>query len=76
MKIKIAEDYSALSKMAADDLLAFTKGKMPALVCTASGDTPAGLYKELVNNKELDTRSWIFLGLDEWVGLNLSLIHI
>lgn len=45
------------------------------LLCPASGDTPAGLYKALTEKyreKKFDPLSWSFVGLDEWVGLNGS----
>lgn len=73
MKIYIARDYNELSKQAADDLIQMVKGKSNPVVCTASGDTPAGLYESIVertNNKEIDISDWYFLGLDEWSGLN------
>lgn len=73
MKIFIADDYAALSQKAADDLAELVKEKNEPVVCTASGDTPAGLYKVLVDKvskKELDISGWYFLGLDEWAGLN------
>ncbi|MDR0792484.1 MAG: glucosamine-6-phosphate deaminase [Chitinophagaceae bacterium] len=43
------------------------------LLCPASGDTPTGLFKTLVEKyraKKIDPSSWSFVGLDEWVGLN------
>ena len=43
------------------------------MLCTASGDSPAGLYKELirqVNEKKIDVSGWYFVSLDEWLGLN------
>jgi len=73
MKIFIADDYEQLSKMAADDLIELTAGKKEPVVCTASGDSPAGMYRELVqkvNNGQADVSNWKFLGLDEWTGLN------
>ena len=73
MKIIIADDYTALSKIAAEELIAAIGNKREPLVCTASGDSPAGLYRELVEmvkNKKLDVRAWNFVGLDEWLGLN------
>lgn len=73
MKIFIAEDYTSLSHKAAEDLIQLTLNKATPVVCTASGDTPAGLYKALVDkvkNKGTDIKGWYFLGLDEWVGLN------
>ncbi len=73
MQINIAADYETLSKNAAADLISLVAHKDNPLVCIASGDSPAGLYRELVkkvNQHELDVRTWNFLGLDEWVGLN------
>jgi len=73
MNIFIADDYLQLSQLAAEDLILLTKEKSKPLVCTASGDTPAGLYKilvEKVKNKETDISDWYFLGLDEWAGMN------
>jgi galactosamine-6-phosphate isomerase len=43
------------------------------LICTASGASPAGLYKELVRlvgTQDIDTSNWYFVGLDEWKGMN------
>lgn len=73
MKIFIADDYEQLSKLADEDLIALTADKNEPVVCTASGDSPAGLYKvlvEKVNNQQADISGWKFLGLDEWTGLN------
>mgnify|MGYP001799336298 CR=1 FL=1 len=42
-------------------------------MCTASGDSPKGLYKALikqVNENKIDISSWNFVGLDEWLGMN------
>jgi glucosamine-6-phosphate isomerase len=73
MKINIAADYDTLSRTAATDLISLVAHKNNPLVCVASGDSPAGLYRQLVKKAtthELYVRSWNFLGLDEWVGLN------
>lgn len=73
MEIDIATDYETLSKKAAGDLISLIGTRDNPLVCVASGDSPAGLYRELVNKvrqREVDVRAWNFLGLDEWVGLN------
>lgn len=41
------------------------------LLCPASGDTPAGLYKAMANTyRPSQYAGWSFVGLDEWVGLN------
>src|SRR5215218_5838996 len=75
MKIFIADTYEAKSKQAADDVIQLMQSFKEPLICTASGHSPAGLYKELterVNQKHLDVSHWYFVGLDEWVGLNGS----
>jgi glucosamine-6-phosphate isomerase len=73
MKIIVCDTYEELSKRMADDLVEITRPIECPLICTASGDSPAGLYKELVSRvreKEVDISSWQFLGLDEWAGMN------
>jgi galactosamine-6-phosphate isomerase len=73
MKRFITGTYAELSQQAAEDLLQLTANKEEPIVCTASGDTPAGLYNALfdkVKNKQADIGSWYFVGLDEWVGMN------
>lgn len=73
MKIKIADTYEQLSAMAADDMIGLIRLKRSPLICTASGDSPAGLYRKLVKRakkKEINIRDSFFVGLDEWVGMN------
>ncbi|WP_162944800.1 glucosamine-6-phosphate deaminase [Flavisolibacter nicotianae] len=73
MKLIVAETYDSLSRQAVDDLLAIIEKKEQPLLCVASGDSPAGLYRELVHRvKEegLDVSGWLFLSLDEWSGMN------
>ena len=73
MKLFITDTYTELSQQAAEDLVQLTATNDSPVVCTASGDTPAGLYKALfdkVKNKEADITNWYFLGLDEWAGMN------
>lgn len=73
MEVFIADTHEALSGQAAADTIQWMQSRDHPLICTASGDTPAGLYKELVkkvNANELDISGWSFAGLDEWVGLN------
>jgi glucosamine-6-phosphate isomerase len=73
MKLLLADAYDALSSQAADDLVALLKDKKHPLICVASGDSPAGLYRELVRRveaKELNVSDWYFVGLDEWLGMN------
>jgi glucosamine-6-phosphate isomerase len=73
MIINIAADYERLSKNAAEDLISMVGRKNNPLICVASGDSPAGLYREVVKKvkgHEVNVQAWNFLGLDEWVGLN------
>jgi len=75
MKIFIADTYEAMSKQAANDVIELMQLVREPLICTASGHSPAGLYKELTdrtNQKQLNISDWYFVGLDEWVGLNGS----
>jgi glucosamine-6-phosphate isomerase len=73
MKIIVSENYEALSAKVADDLIALLQPVKSPVVCTASGDTPAGVYKvlvEKVSQQKADVGNWLFVGLDEWVGMN------
>lgn len=73
MQIFVSETYEALSKRAVTHLVEFVKDIDHPLICMASGDSPAGLYKvivELVQQNQLDISKWFFVGLDEWGGMN------
>ena len=73
MKITIADTYAVMSLHAAWELARVLKEKEHPLVCTASGDSPAGMYSQLVQlhrQNEMDAANWYFAGLDEWVGKN------
>jgi galactosamine-6-phosphate isomerase len=73
MKIFVADTYKMMSKQAADDVIEIMQKREQPLICTASGDSPAGLYKEIVervDNNQLNVSDWLFVGLDEWVGIN------
>ncbi len=73
MKIFVSENYEALSKRAVTHLVEYVKSFEHPLICMASGDSPAGLYKvmvEMVQQNQLDVSGWYFVGLDEWAGMN------
>ena len=73
MRIHIADSKEEVSKRVANDLIELLHTVKHPLICLASGDSPSGLYKEIVQrvqNKELNIYSWKFVGLDEWVGMN------
>ncbi len=73
MNLLISDTYNEMSRKAANDLLNFIEGKQNPLLCTASGDSPKGMYKELikeVKEKGIDISGWKFLSLDEWAGMD------
>ena len=73
MELIIGNSYEEMSHKAADDLLKILRPIKNPLLCTASGDSPKGMYKELikqVKEKNIDISEWIFLSLDEWAGMN------
>jgi glucosamine-6-phosphate isomerase len=75
MEIIIANTYEDLSKQAANEVVELMRSRQQPLLCAASGDTPAGLYKQIadkVKKKEQDLSDWSFVGLDEWVGMNAA----
>lgn len=73
MEIIVADTYNDLSQQAAGDVIQLMQLRKQPLICVASGDTPAGLYKNLTDKfdkRKLDISGWSFIGLDEWVGMN------
>lgn len=73
MQIIVNESYKSMSEKCVNDLLEFISPLKNPLLCTASGDTPKGMYKELikqVHEKRIDVSNWHFIGLDEWAGMN------
>jgi len=73
MKIIISNNYEAISEKAYKDIVTIMQAASKPLICVASGDSPSGIYKNIVknvNSNEINIDSWSFLGLDEWVGLN------
>ncbi|HEY4109591.1 glucosamine-6-phosphate deaminase [Puia sp.] len=75
MEVIVCSSYADLSLRASEDLIRCMASRKDPLLCAASGDSPSGLYKDLVakvGQKQLDISGWAFLGLDEWVGMNGS----
>lgn len=73
MEIFVADTYEEMSKQAADAGIKLMDSIKNPLLCPASGDSPSGLYKELVekfNKKKVNVSDWYFVGLDEWAGMN------
>lgn len=73
MELIVAQDYEALSAQAAQRLAASMQFANKRLLCIASGDTPAGMYRYLAamaEKGEANLSDWYFVGLDEWAGMN------
>jgi galactosamine-6-phosphate isomerase len=73
MKIFVYDNYESMSAAAAEAVIQMIEIKTNALLCTASGDSPSGLYKKLVDELEknnTDVSKLKFVGLDEWMGMN------
>lgn len=72
MKLIITKDYNAMSRTAADLVIAQVKQKPASLICFPSGDSPAGMFRYLIADAaagKVDFSRCYFVGLDEWVGL-------
>lgn len=72
MKIIIHEDLDQISRAAAQEVAEILNAKPNAVLGTATGSTPLGLYKELVRmhkNEGLDFSRVTTFNLDEYVGL-------
>ncbi len=73
MKLFIRDTYEEMSKAAAGDMMEIIQLLKNPVLCTASGDSPKGLYKELIkemSKNKTDVSGWYFIGLDEWLGMN------
>ena len=73
MQIIVEGSYKSMSEKCVNDLLEFILPLENPVICAASGDTPKGMYKELVSQvheKQIDVSNWHFIGLDEWAGMN------
>ena len=75
MIIEIAKNYCELSKKAAKKAAGYINNNPDTLVCFAAGDTPLGMFRELVtmqSNGEVDLSSVWYAELDEWMGLGIK----
>lgn len=72
MKLKILNDYEAMSRAAADEILSLLQRKPDATLCLAAGETPRRAYAmlaESVRATGLDVSRCTFVALDEWIGI-------
>lgn len=73
MQLFISDTYETMSAKAAEAMMQKIQSSSYGLLSPASGDSPTGLYKELVNqlsNNKTDISDWKFVGFDEWLGMN------
>lgn len=71
MQVKTYNDYSELSRATADLIGSTIKKKPYSLICIASGHTPIGVFKCLIED-DLDLSKVTFVSLDEWLGIDPS----
>ncbi|MET3291347.1 UNVERIFIED_CONTAM: glucosamine-6-phosphate deaminase [Brevibacillus sp. OAP136] len=72
IRVIVTEDYQELSYKAAQLLSAQLQKKPESVIGFATGSTPIGMYKELIqsyNRKEVDFGQMSTFNLDEYVGL-------
>lgn len=75
MKFIVTENYEELSKKAAEIIGNLLKRKNDAVLGLATGSTPIGTYKELINmynKKEISFKNVKTVNLDEYIGLDPS----
>ena len=73
MTILVEKDYHLMSAKAAEDIMKVLHTLKNPLICPATGDSPKGLYHEMIkqiNDRKTSISHWNFVGLDEWVGMN------
>jgi len=73
MRIIVVDNYEEMSKKAAKIIASQVILKPDSVLGLATGDTPLGMYKELIelyNKKEVDFNEVRTFNLDEYYGLN------
>lgn len=68
LEIRILPDYDAVSAMAATELETMLAQKPDAVIGFATGETPRGMYRELVR-RQPNCRQMRTFNLDEYLGL-------
>ncbi|AGF58573.1 glucosamine-6-phosphate deaminase [Clostridium saccharoperbutylacetonicum] len=72
MKLIVVENYEEMSRVAADKIKAVVNENPNAILGLATGSTPVGTYKELIEmnkNNEIDFSQIKTVNLDEYIGL-------
>jgi len=72
MKILVGKDYEEFAEIGAEYVADYIRKNPGKLLCLAAGDTPLGIYKNLIAKQtrgEVDLNLMCYVGLDEWVGI-------
>ncbi len=75
MKVIIAKDYEEMSRKAFDVMAEVVKGNPRAVLGLATGSTPIGLYKNMIEDHRKNNTSYREIktvNLDEYAGLDVS----
>ncbi|GGW44221.1 galactosamine-6-phosphate isomerase [Arenibacter certesii] len=75
MQIHYCSDYNEMSQMASDQVIANLREQPKKLLCPTKGASPMGLYKNLVEYHEKESKLFDELTIikqDEWGGLSAS----
>ena len=75
MKVIIAKDYEEMSKKAFEVMREVVKGNPRAVLGLATGSTPIGLYKNMIEDHKRNCTSYREIrtvNLDEYAGLDYS----
>ena len=78
MRIILADNYEEMSKKAAAIVTSQVILKPDCVLGLATGDTPLGMYKELIKlyeNKEVDFSDVTVFNLDEYCVLSRENVH-
>ncbi len=73
MNVQEFSSYEEMANAAALMIVEKVKEKPDALLCFAGGNTPLGVFKELIRLQQAGAVSFSgcrFVGLDEWIGLD------
>lgn len=73
MKLEVFENSEIVDIEVAKKIIHVIKEKPNALICIAGGDTPKGVFKQLIDaqkNNCCDFKEVSFISLDEWVGIS------
>jgi glucosamine-6-phosphate deaminase len=73
MEVRVYKDYEELSRATADLIGSYVVQKPDAMICIASGHTPVGTFRCLVQDVQagkLDLSEATFVSLDEWIGVD------